>query len=50
MNNCDVTFNDLVNLIMNNIYHTGVYVENNNLEQIFYNNNNGFVDPFNNFN
>lgn len=50
MNNCDATFNDLVNLIMNNIYHTGVYVENNKLEQIFYNNNNEFVDPLNNFN
>jgi len=49
MNNCDVTFNDLVNLIMNNIYHTGVYVKDNKLEQIFYNNSNEFVDPFNRF-
>ena len=49
MNNKDVTLNDLVKIIMNNIYHTGVYFDNNNIEQIFYNNDYEIVDPFNRF-
>lgn len=49
MNNKDVTLNDLVKIIMNNIYHTGVYFDNSKIEQIFYNNDYEIVDPFNRF-
>lgn len=49
MTNVDVTIDDIVKLIMNNIYHTGVYIEDNKIQQIFYNNEFEFVNPLNQF-
>jgi len=47
MSNIDVLVEDIINLIMNNIYHTGIYVNDNNIiEQIFFNNSLEFVDPY----
>lgn len=44
--NVDTIFDDIINLIMNNIYHTGVYVDNDNsIQQIFFNNELEIVDP-----
>lgn len=45
MKNIDVVIDDIAKLVMNNLYHTGVYIEDNKIEQIFYNNNFEFVDP-----
>ena len=45
MSNVDIVINDIAKILMNNIYHTGVYIEDNKIEQIFYNNNFEFVDP-----
>jgi len=51
MKNISVEVDDLINLIMNNIYHTGVYIdEENRINQIFFNNEHKFVDPLLNFN
>ena len=49
MNNKDVTINELIKIVMNNIYHTGVYFESGKIEQIFYNNDYEIVDPLNKF-
>lgn len=49
MKNVDVILEDIARLVMNNLYHTGVYIENNKIDQIFYNNNFEFVDPKNRF-
>ena len=49
MSNIDVYIDDIIKLVMNNIYHTGVYVEENKIDQIFYNNKFEFVDPKNQF-
>lgn len=49
MKNVDAVIEDVAKLAMNNLYHTGVYVEDNRIEQIFYNNNFEFVDPKNRF-
>lgn len=47
----DVTIEDLVSLVMDNFYHTGVRVYNDNrIEQVYFNNGNKFVDPLNGFN
>jgi hypothetical protein len=46
----DVTIEDLVSLVMDNFYHTGVRVyDDNRIEQVYFNNGNQFVDPLNNF-
>lgn len=46
----DTKFTDLISLIMNNKYHTGVYINSQNkFEQIFFNNNYEVVDQFNNW-
>ena len=46
----DTKFTDLISLIMNNKYHTGVYISSQNkFEQIFFNNNYEVVDQFNNW-
>jgi len=50
MKNVNINENDVINLIMNNIYHTGVFIDDNNsIEQIFFNNQLVIVDPQNNF-
>ena len=44
----DTTINNVVELIMNNLYHTGVYIDsNNNFEQIYFDNGYNIVDPNN---
>lgn len=46
----DTTFGDLISLIMNNNYHTGVYINpQNKFEQVFFNNNYEIIDPHNNW-
>lgn len=48
IDNCDI--NNLIDLIMNNEYHTGIYINSNNkFEQIYFNNELKIVDPFNRF-
>ena len=50
MKNVSIENYELINLIMNNIYHTGIYVnENNTFDQVFFNNNLEIVDPLSNF-
>ena len=44
----NTNLNNLIELLMNNLYHTGVYVNSlNNFEQIFFDNNYNIVDPNN---
>jgi hypothetical protein len=51
MSNTDVLEEDIISLLMNNILHTGVFIDNNNsIEQIFFNNSFEIVNPSNNFN
>jgi hypothetical protein len=51
MSNIDTVENDIINLIMNNLYHTGVYIDNDNtIQQIFFNNSLEIVDPTHKFN
>ena len=46
----DTTVDDLISVIMDNYYHTAVKVlENNTIEQVYFNNERLFVDPLNNF-
>lgn len=50
MKNVSTNIDDLINLIMNNIYHTGIYInENNSIDQIFFDNNMEIVNPLNQF-
>lgn len=49
--NVDITIRDLASLVMNNYYHSCVYIkEDNSIETRFFNNNKKFVDPQINFN
>jgi len=49
--NVNIIFDDIISLIMNNIYHTGVYIDNDNsIQQIFFNNALEIVDPSYQFN
>lgn len=51
MLNVDIIEDDIINLIMNNMYHTGVYIDNNNtIQQMFFNNSLEIVDPTYKFN
>jgi hypothetical protein len=51
MLNVDIIEDDIINLIMNNMYHTGVYIDNDNtIQQIFFNNSLEIVDPTYKFN
>jgi hypothetical protein len=44
----NTSLNNVIELAMNNSYHTGVYIDsNNNFEQIFFDNDYNIVDPFN---
>ena len=44
----NTNLNNLIELLMNNLYHTGVYINNlNNFEQIFFDNDFNIVDPNN---
>ena len=46
----DTQMTDVINLLMNNKYHTGVYVDSKNkFKQIYFNNKYDIVDPFNNW-
>jgi len=44
----NTTLNNVIELSMNNLYHTGVYVDSNNeFEQIYFDNEYNIVDPMN---
>lgn len=44
----NITLNNVIELIMNNLYHTGVYIDSNNdFEQIYFDNDYNIVDPNN---
>ena len=44
----NTSLNNVIELAMNNLYHTGVYIDsNNNFEQIYFDNDYNIVDPTN---
>ncbi len=44
----NTTINNVLELLLNNLYHTGVYIDsNNNFEQIYFDNEYNIVDPYN---
>lgn len=44
----NTTLNNVIELVMNNLYHTGVYIDSNNdFEQIYFDNDYNIVDPNN---
>lgn len=48
----DITYRDMVSLVMNNYYHSGVHInaETKEIKQFFFNNNKEIIDPLNFFN
>ena len=46
----NTNLNNVIELLMNNLYHSGVYIDSlNNFEQIFFDNDYNIVDPKNNW-